>query len=78
MKQIIDAFTTHPREAGENYFEHLLFTLKMALRVIACGGVLVIHGLLPFLFVKKASDMMQGCQKTLCDRKDKVAKSDAC
>lgn len=72
MKRIIDAFTSHPREAGENYFEHLLFTINMAIRVLACGIVLVIHGLLPFLFVKKASNMMKTCQKILCDRADKA------
>jgi hypothetical protein len=49
------AFTDHPAEVEENYFEHLLFTLGMAFRLIYAGVALIIHGIFPFLFTRTAS-----------------------
>lgn len=49
------AFTEHPSQTGETYFQHLWFTLGMALRLVSCAAVLLTHGLLPFLFTRTAS-----------------------
>ena len=48
-------FTDHPATVGESYGEHLgratYFGLRMAFAGIAC----LIHGVLPFLFVRTGS-----------------------
>lgn len=41
----------HLKEIQESYFEHLWFALSVAF-------VLIVHGLFPFLWSMKASDMM--------------------
>jgi len=42
-----EIFLEHPREAGEEYGAHLLFTLKVAGYLVATSVCLVIHGLIP-------------------------------
>ena len=49
------ASNEHLEEAGESYFQHLRFTVTMAVHFIAISFVLVVHGLLPFLFTRTAS-----------------------
>ncbi len=52
---LIRAFTEHPASVGETYTEHLVkagcFGTRMALAGIAC----LVHGILPFLFVRTGS-----------------------
>jgi hypothetical protein len=50
------AFTTHPKSIGETYLQHLWFTTKMAVRLVASGIALLLHGLFPFLFTRTASN----------------------
>ncbi len=64
----ISAFTEHPRQAGESYWQHLLFTMGMASRLGACCFLLIIHGILPFTLTHAASDRMKKCQRILADR----------
>ena len=58
MTNLTAAFTDHPRSVGESYWEHLLaassFAGRLALAAIAC----FLHALLPFLFVKTGSRMI--------------------
>lgn len=68
MKRFVDAFKDHPSDAGETYFQHLLFTAGMAAQMFLCGIVLLIHGLLPFLFIYTASTRMKKCNETLLKR----------
>jgi len=42
----------HLEEIEESYFQHLCFAWKVAF-------VLIIHGLLPFLWETKASELME-------------------
>jgi len=52
---LIRAFSEHPASVGETYTEHLVkavcFGTRMALAGIAC----LVHGVLPFLFVRTGS-----------------------
>ena len=52
---LIRAFTEHPASVGETYTEHLVkavcFGTRMMLAWIAC----LVHGVLPFLFVRTGS-----------------------
>jgi len=53
--EVEKAFTDHPTETGETYFEHLWFTIKISFRFILVSLVLLTHGLFPFLFMRTAS-----------------------
>lgn len=59
INRLFAAFTSHPAEVGESYLSHLWFTLKTACLLAGCAVVLVIHGLLPFLFVRTASSAIE-------------------
>lgn len=49
------AFTEHPAAANETYWQHWWFTARMGVRLILTGLSLLVHGLLPFFFVRTAS-----------------------
>lgn len=68
MKRLFDTFKNHPSDAGETYFQHLIFTAGMAAQMFLCGIVLLIHGLLPFLFIYTASTRMKKCHEVLLKR----------
>ena len=51
----IRAFTDHPASVGESYFEHLARALCFGTRMILAGIACLIHGVLPFLFVRTGS-----------------------
>ena len=51
----IKLFTEHPASVGESYGEHLAMATGFGLRMILGGIACLIHGLLPFLFVKTGS-----------------------
>ena len=49
------AYTDHPASVGETYGEHLAHATGFGLRMIGGGIACILHGLLPFLFVKTGS-----------------------
>jgi hypothetical protein len=51
----IKLFTEHPASLGESYGEHLAMASGFGLRMILGGCACLIHGLLPFLFVRTGS-----------------------
>jgi hypothetical protein len=65
---VIAAFTAHPRQGGESYWQHFAFTLDMAGRLALICLLLVIHGILPFTLTHAASVRMKKCQRILADR----------
>jgi len=48
-------FTEHPASVDETYGEHLAQATSFGTRMILGGFACLIHGLLPFLFVKTGS-----------------------
>lgn len=48
-------FTDHPASVGESYFEHMGMATSFAVRMIGGGLACLLHGLLPFLFVRTGS-----------------------
>ena len=48
-------FRDHPASVGETYAEHLAHASGFGLRMIVGGFACILHGLLPFLFVKTGS-----------------------
>lgn len=51
-------FTDHPQSVDETYGEHLVMASSFGLRMILGGFACLIHGLLPFLFVKTGSQQI--------------------
>ena len=49
------AFTEHPASVGETYGEHLIHATSFGIRMILGGFACILHGVLPFLFVKTGS-----------------------
>jgi len=52
---LIRAFTGHPASVGESYAEHLFRALYFGVRMVFAGLACVVHGVLPFLFVRTGS-----------------------
>ncbi|QUL36997.1 DUF6356 family protein [Erythrobacter sp. JK5] len=53
------AFTEHPASVGESYFEHFLHATRFGVRMVLGGFACMLHGLLPFLFVRTGSNQIQ-------------------
>jgi hypothetical protein len=52
---VIRAFTEHPASVGESYTEHLLRAVCFGTRMVFAGMACLVHGILPFLFVRTGS-----------------------
>lgn len=52
-------FTEHPEAVGETYGEHFLHASGFGVRMILGGLACILHGLLPFLFVKTGSKQIE-------------------
>jgi hypothetical protein len=73
MKYNIKKFVVkHLDEAGENYFQHLLFTLKMFFQTIFAALILLIHGFLPFIFTRTASKRFEKIDNIFQERVRKL------
>ena len=48
-------FRDHPASVGETYGEHLVHAGGFGLRMVVGGLACILHGFLPFLFVKTGS-----------------------
>ena len=51
----IRAFTEHPASVGETYGEHLVNAVCFGTRMVLAGIACLVHGVLPFLFVRTGS-----------------------
>jgi Family of unknown function (DUF6356) len=49
------AFTEHPASVGESYGEHMGHAVCFGLRMMFAGFACLVHGVLPFLFVRTGS-----------------------
>ncbi len=58
-KPLTALFRDHPASVGETYWEHLLHAAGFGARMIAGGIACILHGVLPFLFVKTGSRQIQ-------------------
>ena len=52
-------FTKHPKEVSETYFEHMYNAVRYAITFLLLFFVALIHSILPFLFTKTASCVIQ-------------------
>jgi hypothetical protein len=65
-------FTHHPGEVGESYGEHLVTAFGFGLTMLVGGICVMVHSLLPFLFVQTGSRTMDKLHKKMMRRTDKV------
>jgi hypothetical protein len=56
---IAKAFTEHPASVGETYGDHLVHATGFGVRMVLGGLACMLHGLLPFLFVKTGSEQIE-------------------
>lgn len=61
----LKSLTAHPASIGESYGEHLMVAGSFGLRMILGGLACLIHGLLPFLFVKTGSAQVSVLHETM-------------
>ncbi len=54
----VKLFTAHPASVGESYGEHLAMASGFGIRMVLGGFACMIHGLLPFLFVRTGSQQI--------------------
>lgn len=64
-----ELFLDHPHSVGEGYFEHQRRAFAFAGALIAAGLACLVHGLLPRLFVTRASDTVLELGETLARRR---------
>jgi hypothetical protein len=56
---IFRLFVEHPRSVGESYFQHMASATSFGVRMVAAGFACLLHGLLPFLFVRTGSSTIR-------------------
>ena len=59
------AFTAHPASVGETYTEHLVRAVCFGTRMLLAGLACLIHGVLPFLFVRTGSSAITDLNERL-------------
>jgi hypothetical protein len=62
---LLKPFIEHPASVGESYGEHLVMASGFGLRMILGGFACLLHGLLPFLFVKTGSAQIAELHDTM-------------
>ena len=58
-------FTEHPASVGETYGEQMVMATGFGVRMIAGGIACLMHGQLPFLFVKTVSNWIAQLHDTM-------------
>ena len=53
----MNIFTEHPHKQGRSYFEHMVFALNIAIRLLGSVIALTLHGLFPFFDINKSLDL---------------------
>jgi Family of unknown function (DUF6356) len=69
---IIRAFTDHPASVGESYGEHMGHAWCFGTRMVFAGIACLIHGVLPFLFVRTGSQAIAELNEWMILRRSRV------
>jgi len=64
-------FTEHPQKVGETYLQHMRNALRFSVTFSLLVVVSVIHSILPFLFTKTASCVVQAMAAHMKEREEK-------
>lgn len=65
-------FVDHPESVGENYVEHFFVALGFAATMLGAGLALVIHAVVPGLFVKTGSAAITGLYDRMIEHRRKA------
>jgi hypothetical protein len=68
-KTMMNIFTNHTQEQGVTYLEHLYFAHGIAIRLFNSVFAFVMHGLFPFINIKKELDL-EAIAKFILERND--------
>ncbi|WP_343698986.1 DUF6356 family protein [Caulobacter sp.] len=71
---MLDSFTRHPRSVGETYGEHFSAATGFGGEMVLAGLACMVHGVLPFLFVRTGSQCVSRLHTRMSTR---AAKADA-
>lgn len=53
----MNIFIEHPHHQGITYYAHMLFALNIALRLLRSVVAFALHGVFPFIDIKKSLDL---------------------
>ena len=67
----MNIFTKHPNEVGETYLIHGLHAIGYSLTLLFLFAIALVHAILPFLFIRTASDIVCEMSKDMECRKGK-------
>jgi len=68
MSTLNRLFTEHPRSVDETYFEHMQFAAGFSAKLLAAGLAAAVHAVLPFLFERTASGMINAMHHRIHNR----------
>ena len=71
-RQVEKTFTEHPASAGETYWRHAWFAMKIAARLFIASALMLVHGLFPFVFGHAVSRQVTVLYKRLRRRISKI------
>ncbi len=71
MRPLVGLFTKHPASVGESYPEHMAMSFGFAIRMLGGGLACLVHGLLPFLFVRTGSDQIRVLHDRMVAHRDR-------
>ncbi len=77
MERFSSLFTQHPATVGESYGEHLTHASGFGVRMILGGLACLVHGLLPFLFVRTGSTTITALHNRMVTHRRQGAPADA-
>ena len=71
---MMNVFTKHPKEVGETYLQHMWASFRYSLTFALLVGVAIVHAILPFVFTKTASCVIQDMSKHIKEREGECKK----
>ena len=61
-------FMDHPASVDETYFQHMRFAATFALKLFAAAGAATVHAIIPCLFEKTASRLINDMHHRMHNR----------
>jgi len=59
----------HLKDIGENYFIHAVIALSYSITLLALAVAILIHGIIPFVFVNTASNGVSALEERMEKRR---------
>ncbi|HVR92168.1 MAG TPA: DUF6356 family protein [Novosphingobium sp.] len=68
----VKLFNDHPTSVGETYREHLAHASGFGFRMVLGGFACIVHGVLPFLFVRTGSKQITSLHSKMVTNRSKL------